>query len=262
MAGHAGSFWATSARAAGAVPGAAPWLARCAAAWSWALPGHHGLAAGGKLSPGRAGGQSRACELLLKSWHLAVLVLALGVCVWSCGSHVFQQDVLGQQLCLLLPGTGPGWWAARMDHDHLAEAGASKQSIPCHPAGWSSVLELRVTAQIPCLSQSSLRDNKPESRLTYICFIIKLMRLFSLLYAPLNSVFEILRRAGALQSGHALRSSATLVVFVLEHPNHAAAACSLGSLSLQRLVRLRDECSVCYCYLFSLFFPSMLSSLV
>lgn len=251
MAGHAGSFWAPSARAAGAVPGAAPWLCRSlelgpswapragcrgeAEPWPCWWPEQSVRAAAEILAPRCVGAGSRCARLEPWQPHLPA----------GCA---------GTQLCLLLPGTGPGWWAARMDHDHLAGAGASKQSVPCHPAGWSSVLELRVTAQIPCLSQSSLRDNKPESRLTYICFIIKLMRLFSLLYAPLNSVFEILRRAGALQSGHALRSSATLVVFVLEHPNHAAAACSLGSLSLQRLVWLRDECSVCYCYLFSLFF--------
>lgn len=47
------------------------------------------------------------------------------------------------------------------------------------------------------LQQSSPRDNEPRSRLASICFIIKLMRLFSLFYAPLHSVFETLQRAAA-----------------------------------------------------------------
>lgn len=103
--------------------------------------------------------------------------------------------------------------------------------------------------QNPLVFPSPSCCNKPKTRLVFICFIIKLMRLFSPFYAPLNSVFEILW--SALQT-RAPRPPAPLPGFALEHPR----PCLLPGYSLlpQAGVAERDECSVCYCHLFSLFY--------
>lgn len=103
--------------------------------------------------------------------------------------------------------------------------------------------------QNPLVFPSPSCCNKPKTRLVFICFIIKLMRLFSPFYAPLNSVFEILW--SALQT-RAPRPPAPPPGFALEHPR----PCLLPGYSLlpQAGVAERDECSVCYCHLFSLFY--------
>lgn len=84
------------------------------------------------------------------------------------------------------------------------------------------------------------------------------MRLFSLFYAPLNSVFEILRRAGALQTGmlHAHQRRLRCLPWSIQ----AHGPCLLPGYSFlsEAGVAERDECSVCYCYLFSLFFSHAL----
>lgn len=80
------------------------------------------------------------------------------------------------------------------------------------------------------------------------------MRLFSLFYAPLNPAFEILWRAGAVQTGvFCARQQRSPC---LSWSTRAHGPCLLPGYSFlpEPGVAERDECSVCYCYLFSLFF--------
>jgi len=61
-----------------------------------------------------AGSQDRAYELLLESWQLTVMAVAVAVHVWSHCSHVFQQIPWGRQLSIL-PELGQTWPAGSAD---------------------------------------------------------------------------------------------------------------------------------------------------
>lgn len=78
------------------------------------------------------------------------------------------------------------------------------------------------------------------------------MGLFSLFYAPLNCVFEILWGAGASRTGTLVPVSGARA-FVLAQPSPQPLLAP-GYPFLCQPAWLGDECSACYCYLFSLFF--------
>lgn len=133
----------------------------------------------------------------------------------------------------------------------LSRGNPSRTWHPLTPQrGQSFSPTLPVPLQNPLVFHSPSLCNKPKTRLVFICFIIKLMRLFSPFYAPLNSVFEILW--SALQT-RAPRPPAPPPGFALEHPCLLPGYSLLPSL-LFPAVAERNECSVCYCHLFSLFF--------